>query len=183
MAEHPAQSLDDVERLYEESLRELARRVRDADSSLREASQRLPDSRESWGRLREMQRTFEELEETLRGAGAETGRVEPGAKVTDVLQTGGGLLGETTDEAGRLVQRTIDGTGDIIESTLDESGSVVSEELVARLRDMTPSTTYTTENGYTVNEYTEDVGIAIRHTLDEAGDLRGLQVVKEDTVQ
>lgn len=82
MAGQPAKSLNEqvqhstmgsIESLYEESLRSLASQIRDTRSSLREASRRLPDSKESRDRLREMQRTFEELEETLQRSGAEIG--------------------------------------------------------------------------------------------------------------
>lgn len=108
--------MDSVERLYDETLRSLASQTQDARSSLENASQQLPDSKESQDRLREMQRTFEKLEETLQRSGAETGGAtsdtlgvdeqdipeesRPAAgQVTDVLQSGG-LLGETTNDAG-----------------------------------------------------------------------------------
>jgi hypothetical protein len=191
--------MDSVERLYDETLQSLAGQIQDARSSLENASQQLPDSKESQDRLREMQRTFEELEETLQRSGAETGGAvsdtlgvdeqdipevsrHAAGQVTDVLQSGD-LLEETTNDAGQLVQRTIDSTGDIIETTLDETGNVVSEELVARLKDMTPSNEYTTENGFTVHEYTEDVGITIQLILDASGKVRGLQVVTDQANQ
>lgn len=200
MAGHAARSLneriqqdkmDNLERLYGECLRSLMGQVNNTRSSLQEVSQQLPDSKETRDRLQEMQRTFEALEETLQRAGAETagdsGEPErtadltrdPEARVTEVLQTGGGLLGETANDAGQLVQRVIDGDGDIMESTLDDTGRVVNEELVARLKDMTPSSEYTDESGNTVHEYTEDVGITIKRVLDASGRVRGLQVVTD----
>lgn len=125
MPGQPAQSLneqvqrsvtDSVERLYDETLRSLASQIQDARSSLENASQQLPDSKESQDRLREMQRTFEELEETRQRSGAKTGGATSDTlgvdeqdipeesrpatgQVTDVLQSGGLLGGPQTTRA------------------------------------------------------------------------------------